>query len=250
MKLIIIILLTSLSLSAGNAGNKANLESRYIVDMPTAGVTEKGNVSIYANAFTNGGLMMELTAGIFENFNMALSYSATNIIGSGDPVGPDYPGVHLKYRFLNERNYLPAFAIGVSTQGRGEWQREPGRFQTLSPGVYLAASKNFLWTLGNLALHGGLNYSFEPEPKNRSVNFYTGIEQSLGDSFALLLEFNSTLDDLNTEVNDKFGLLNIAIRWGISGGLTMELQLRDIIDTQDNIENATRFISFEYALPF
>lgn len=247
MKTILMIILITYPLFSGNAGDQANVESRYIVDMPTAGVTEKGHVSIYANAFTQGGLMMELNTGIFTNFNMAISYSATNIIGSGEPSGPDYPGVHLKYRFLNEKENLPAIAIGVSTQGRGEWRRDFTRFQTLSPGVYVAASKNFIWAVGNLAVHSALNYSFEPQAEQRSVNVYGGIEQSLGSSFAILVEFNSTLDDLNNEVNSSIGLLNTALRWSVSNGLTIELQIRDILGTQKNIADGTRFLTFEYS---
>lgn len=237
-------------LFAGSSGNLANLESRYIVDMPTAGITKKGDVSVYANAFTDGGLMMELTVGIFQNFNMALSYSATNIIGSGEPSGPDYPGVHLKFRAVDEKKYFPALAIGVSTQGRGTWNRSAARFQTLSPGAYVAGSKNFEWLLGNLALHGGFNYSFEPEPEDRSVNLFYGMEQSLGNSFAFILEINATLDDDSTELNTSTGLANLGIRWGVSDGLTLELQVRDVLGTQDNLSDFTRFIALEYAVPF
>lgn len=241
------IFITQSLYSAGTAGNSASYESRYIVDQPTAGVVPKGHFSLYALAYTNGGLMMELNAAVFENFNMGLSFSGTNIIGSGQTIWQNYPGIHLRYRVINEEKLLPAITIGVNTQGRGEYDTLENRYHTLSPGIFLASSKAFKWALGIMAFHGGMSYSFEPEPQERIPNIYFGFEQSIGKAFALYLEYNANLDDDNTRfINQSTGLMNAAIRWSVANNLTLEIQLRDVLDTQVNYNEFTRFISLEY----
>ncbi|MDC1068424.1 YjbH domain-containing protein [Candidatus Kapabacteria bacterium] len=250
MKFLVLIIIFSSTIFAGNAGNNANIESRYLIDMPTAGVIEKKALSIYSNAYSEGGLLLEFNFGLLTNLNLALSYSASNVIGDGSFSGPEYPSVNFKYRVSNEVENFPAIAIGISTQGRGVWDKTEKRFQTYSPGFYIASSKNFIWALGNLALHGGINYSFEPVNKNKSPNVYFGFEQSLGSSLSLVLETNATLDDQRSEINKKVGLLNSSFRWSISEKFTIELQVRDMLNTQDNVKDFTRVITFEYISTF
>jgi len=254
MRLVSIILLLIISMnpvfSQGSAGEDARYESRYVVDMPTSGLLTKGSFSMYAMIYAGGGMLAEISAAPFDNFNMGISFSGSNIIGSGNVTWQEIPGVHLRYRFFDETTVTPAVCIGVNTQGRGEYDRELNRFRTLSPGLFVAASKSFGWLLGDIALHGGLNYSFEPPSDKRAVNLWLGIEHSIGKPASISLEYNANIDEKGREFMSSRGLFNAAIRLNVSSGLTMELQIRDILEHQANISGFTRYIGFEFISAF
>lgn len=247
---IALVLSYSNAISQGSAGEKAVYESRYIVDMPTAGVMEKGSFAIYTNAYYPGGIMLQIDASPFSDFLMGISYSGTNIIGSGAVNWQGIPGIHLRYRIIDETVTLPAFVIGVNTQGRGDFNSQDKRFQTYSPGVFLSASKNYSWSLGSVAFHGGINYSFEPSKKENFPNFYLGLEHSLGKSFALNLEFNPTLNDDSEKYMSNKGLLNASLRWSLAKGITLELQARDLLENIAMNKAFNRAVCLEYISRF
>jgi hypothetical protein len=231
-------------------GLQASNEGRYVVDMPSAGILPKGNFSSYTQISTAGSVMTELTAAPFADFNMGISFSGSNIIGAGDVTWQKYPGVQLRYRFVDETLTTPAFLIGINTQGRGAYDSQEERFLTLSPGAFVAAGKTFSWFLGNITLHAGINYSFESSGAGRSVNGYLGLEQFIGKSFSLTFEYNPTLDDGNKQfLNDK-GLLNAALRWNGIKSFTIELQFRDLLKNYANVSGFTRWLTFEYSAGF
>jgi hypothetical protein len=248
----ILIFLSSLPISfaQGSAGDGASYESIYIIDQATAGVLRKGDFSIYTQTYPQGGVMVALSAAPFTNFNMGFSYSGTNIVGMGSVDWQNIPGIQLKLRLFDERVSLPAILIGVNTQGRESYLKGSERFMTNSAGIYLALSKNYIWALGNIAFHGGINYSFDPPSDNRSPNFYVGMEQSLGSKGSLNVEFNPTMDEYNTEVMNKKGMLNLSIRWSIYNGITVELQARDVLEHYQHAAGFRRSLVFEYVSTF
>ncbi len=230
----------------GSAGSAATYESRFIVDMPTAGVISKGSFAIYAYTFTGGGLMTEISAAPFENFNMGLSYSGSNIVGNQKIVWQDIPGIHIKYRLFDETKGIPAILLGISTQGRGIFFKDSERFETFSPGFFLALSKNFTWDLGTLAVHGGINYSLEPETDNRAPNIYFGFEHSIGKYASLNIEYNANIDEADKNILSHKGLLNASLRFAVVQGLTFDLQLRDLLEHIKYSRQISRFIGIEF----
>ncbi|HYF02030.1 MAG TPA: hypothetical protein VEC36_01540, partial [Patescibacteria group bacterium] len=151
MKYIFLFTLTFFSFKSafaqGSAGSRTTVESRFIVDVPTAGVIAKSKIGAYIHAFEGGGIMTEVSYGIFKNINVGGSYSFTNVIGSGSPEVQGIPGLHVRARILDEAIYYPAISLGASTQGRGAFLKSAKSFQTPSPGAFLALSKAFTWQL-------------------------------------------------------------------------------------------------------
>jgi hypothetical protein len=246
------LLFCNISFAKGNAGAEATYESRVIIDMPSAGVLPKNTFAINSVIGDGGGMSLELSAAIFQDFLMGLSFSGGEIVGSGEPDFQKYPGIHLRYRVFNETTYVPAFTIGVQTQGRGLYKDTLSlkRFQTLSPGIFLASSKAFTWWGGLILLHGGVNFSFEPDSDDRSPNLYFGLEQTLGKRTALLFEYNANIDDNDKSFAKKKGLVSVALRWAASENLTLELQVRDLFDSQKQYREMTRFIGLDYVLGY
>ncbi len=239
--------LTIISLfGQGSAGGNATYESRRIVLMPTAGVLDKGAFSLYSSVFPGGGLMAEIDASPFTNFNMGISFNGTNIIGVGEIQWQNIPGIHFKYRILNEKDFSPAVLIGINTQGVEKYFNADKRFQILSPGIFLSLSKNFRWLLGLVAFHGGINYSFEPLPKNRIPNLYLGFEHSIWNSFSLNGEYSFAFDDKNSIYMRDKGLLNLSLRWVVANGFTLEIQAIDLLENINKSSGFRRNISLEY----
>lgn len=230
----------------GSAGEDALFESRFIVDMPTAGVIPKNMLSVDAEFYPGGGMLVEANYSFFSRFMAGASFGGTNIIGNGEIDWQKYPELSVKYRIFDETMSSPAVAIGFSTQGAGKYYPDSKRYQIFSPGPYLALSKNFDWTLGEISWHGGINYSIEPEPEDRHVNYWLGFEQAILGFASLNLEFNATLDDKTRAVRTEPGMLSMGLRFSIASGMTAEIQFRDMLGEQREMHSFSRLIRFEY----
>jgi hypothetical protein len=235
------------------AGETATIESRYIVDMPTAGVLSKGKWSVDVYAFGNSGVMADVSLSPLQNFNVGLSYAGAGFLGNGAIVLQGIPGFHIRWRPLDETMTLPALLLGFQTQGRGQpfaTNNFFGRYETNSPGLFLAVSKNFTF-LGSLALHGGVNYSFDAGTQS-SPNIYVGLEKTIGSVVSLSAEYNTTLDNPADAASTmaRRGLLNVALRVFTGKGFTFELQVRDLLRNLRSANGVYRTLRMEYVAAF
>jgi len=232
------------SIAQSSAGANAEYETLSIVDMPTAGIIPKSFYDINASVYSGGGFLAELILSPFNQFMVGLSYSVTNLISNDELVFQNYPGIQIKWRIVNEQLAFPAIAIGINTQGYGDFNKDAKRYQIQSPGAYIALSKSYDWALGSSALHGGLNFSFEP--RHKALNFYVGFEQSIHTYASLNVEYNATLDDKEDLYLSKKGLLNASLRIPITSGFTFEFQFKDLFIHFKDSDNITRNIHFEF----
>lgn len=251
---VLLLVLLSVPLRAQSAaGEQATIESRTIVDMPTAGVLSKGRYGLEVYAFGESGVMVDFSIAPLTNLNVGLSYSGAGFLGNSAVVFQGLPGFHVRWRPVDETRTIPAVLVGLNTQGRG-FPNINGRFQTHSPGVFVAVSKNFaLW--GSLALHGGVNYSFEPAVADRRVNAYVGLEKTLGSIVSLTAEYNAAFDNPYTMryagFNGGFGgLLNLGVRVATGKGFTFELQARDLLQNLRGSATLYRTLRMEYIAAF
>ncbi len=228
---IITILILQTAYTQGTAGESAKHEYRQLIDMPTAGIMERGSVGLTTELLPFGTLIAKIEAGIFSSFSIGLSYGGVNIIGSGKPDWyPFPPGVNLRFRVMDESILVPSLTLGFDTQGKGEYSKEQKRYAVKAPGIFAAASKNF-GLLGYLSLHGTINYSvLEDKDGDNFVNLMVGAEKTLGSSFSFLAEYNFAFNDNSTnQFGDGKGYLNIGLRWSIANGVTVGFDLRDLL---------------------
>ncbi len=249
--LLISVVNSNLLFSSSISGSDSKFEPRTIVDMPTAGVLSKGHYSINGNTFPNGGVSLNFTAGIFTNFNLGLSFASNNIISNDNLESQNLPGINLSYRIIDEKKEFPAITLGVNTQGKSRYLTDNKRFETLSPGLYLAVSKNFNSFIGNNSVHFGINYSFEPVPTKRNINSYFGFEQTLGSSLSINLEYNLLLNEYDNLIyKNGRGLLNSSIKYSFDNNLSVELQFRDLLKSNAQNMGINRIFAFEYISKF
>jgi hypothetical protein len=235
--LLLIILIYIPIYSQGTAGDLAKYEYRYLIDMPTAGILEKGVVGVTTEILPEGVLIEVIEAGVFENVSIGISYGGSNLIGSGKVDWYNWPGVSIRARVIDETTLMPAIALGFDSQGKGVYDDSTDRFSIKSPGFFAAVSKNFDF-LGYMSLHGSVNYSLEGNDGDNFVDVRTGVEKTLGSSFSLLVEYDFALNDNNSDFGSGKGYLNAGIRWSPGPGFTVGFDLRDLLSNKASSKNA------------
>jgi hypothetical protein len=231
----------------GSAGTGANIEPRFVVDVPTAGMLPEASFTLDLDFYQEGGVLCGLNFGLLQRLTVGLSYGGSQLIGSSAPEWNDHPGINIKVRLFEESSTLPAIALGFDSQGRDGYIPSLERYLVKSPGFFAAASRNYSW-LGDMSIHGGINYSLERGDGDSDVNVFFGAEKSIGTSLALAAEYNLASNDSNGDaLGQGRGYLNFALRWSTGGGLTLGLNVKDVLRNLRDSDAINRTIRLEYA---
>lgn len=231
----------------GTAGTNAKFEYRSLVDLPSAGILERGYVGVSLDVLPLGVLISKIEVGVFENFSFGISYGGSNIIGTGAIEWYKLPGVNVRFRVLDETEKIPALTLGFDSQGKGQYFEDAERFAIKSPGFFAAAAKNFE-LLGYLSIHGIINYSLERDDKDKDLNAGVGIEKTIGGNVSFVAEYDFAINDNNPlSFGAGSGYLNFGLRWSVGDGFTIGADLRDLLENKKyNPNRADRAIFVEY----
>jgi hypothetical protein len=247
--LLIALLLAGHALAQGSSGEKATFEPRFLIDMPTAGMLPHNTLALDLDFYHTGGLLVGFSIGLFDRLDAGLSYGGVGIIGTESPAWNNSPGFHLKVRLIEESILLPAIALGFDSQGKEEYVDPPGRYVIKSRGIYAVASKNYS-AMGSLSLHGGVNYSLERGDDDTDPDFFVGIEKTIGAAVSAVGEYDLGLNDTNADALGRGrGYLNVGVRASLGKGLTLCLNLKDLLRNQQTISIGNRTISIEFLQP-
>lgn len=231
----------------GTSGSSAKFEYRNLIDLPTAGILNRGFSAVTMDVMPYGVVMSKIEVGVFDGVSFGISYGGGNIIGSGKVEWYKLPGINIRARIIEEEKMIPAFTIGFDSQGKGIYDNELKRYEIKSPGFFIAASKNFDF-LGYLSLHGVINYSLEREDDDKDLNLGLGFEKTIGNRVSFVGEYNVAFND-NTgpSLGKGNGYLNFGLRWSVGEGFTIGLDLRDMLENKKiNGNKADRGIFVEY----
>ena len=252
MKRTVLTLICSLALlspglrAQSYAGDAATVEPTMIVDKPTAGILKKGTYEMQTNFFEQGGVLLGLSVGVFDDFSFGISYGGTDIIGANKIQMNPLPGVNVKLRIVDEGTTMPALALGFDSQGKEPYVDSTKRYTIKSPGFYLAGSKNYSF-LGNLSVHGGMNLSMERGDGDKDLNFYVGSEKSIGKDISILGEYDFANNDNNGRaLGKKKGYLNFAFRWSWGKGLVVGFDLKNVTKNQNNVDVGNRALQMDF----
>lgn len=231
----------------GSAGSAAGVESRYLVDMPTAGILHNGMIAMNVHFYEASGVLMSLEAGAFNRLTFGLSYGGTNVIGSGPVDWNKLPGVNIRFRLIDETAGFPAITFGYDSQGKDAYIPQYDRYLYKSPGFFAAASKYFNM-LGYLGIHGGINYSLENGDGNKNINFYVGADKTIGRDISVVAEYNFGLNDNYPDVGmlsrSGPGYLNAGVKWSVGNGFTVEFDYKNLFNLRKT--GSLRTIRIEY----
>lgn len=216
----------------GTSGSNAKFEYRNLIDLPTAGILEKGFVGVVMDFMPGGVVVPKIEVGVMNGFSFGISYGGSNIIGSGKIEMYKLPGINLRARIVDESVVIPAFTLGFDSQGKGYFDKVLNRYQIKSPGFFLAASKNFEF-FGYLSLHGVINYSLERDDADKDLNLGFGFEKTINEKLSIVGEYDFAINDNTGKAfGDGNGFMNVGIRWSVGEGLTLGLNLRDLLDNK------------------
>lgn len=230
----------------GSAGEKANVEPRFLIDIPTAGILHKGDFALDIDFFASGGMTVGVSAGVLNRFSLGISYGGKHLIGSDEARFNKAPGVDVRFRLWDEDVVLPAVVIGFDSQGREAYIDSLDRYTIKSPGLFAAASKNYK-VLGNLSVHGGVNYSLEREDDDKDMNFFGGAEKTLGRDVSLIAEYDFAFNDSNRRaIGRGRGYLNAGVRWSVGGGFTLGLDFKNLLKNREQLAVGNRTLRIEF----
>lgn len=202
-----------------------------LINTPTAGALARGSYLIDIRMMPQGGVLGSASVGLTDRFMLGVSYGGTHIIGEDSVEWNPDPGVHAKYRFIDETMKFPALAVGFNSQGYHRYLPSLERYEIKSSGFYLVVSKNYRF-LGNLGLHGGLNYSLEQGDGDRDPNLFMGLDKDIGQELSLMMEYDASLNDNRTAdmaVSRRRGYLNAAVRWTFSEKFHVEFDINNLL---------------------
>ncbi len=246
LRLTLILICCSFNLAIAQ-GTSAKFEYRSLIDMPTAGVLEKGFAAVTLDVMPFGVLISKIEVGVFEGFGFGISYGGSNIIGSGKVSWYKLPSVNVRARFADEDQALPAITFGFDSQGKGSYDKKLNRFEIKSPGFFLAVSKNFEF-FGYLSLHAVMNYSLERDDADKDLNMGFGFEKTLGGKISFIGQYDFGINDnTGSALGKGNGYLNLGMRWTVGEGLTLGIDLRNMLKNKKISGNiADRGIFVEY----
>lgn len=248
-----------------------------LVTIPTAGTLQRGEFEIEILMQTGGGILGRLGVGFSDRFSLGMSYGVNQFIGDAQPsLNRLMPEAQLKYRFLDETYTLPAMALGVDTQGRGEfWEvrldtldGEPqlmmARYDVKAIGLYFMASKNWQ-VLGNFGSHFGVSKNFlEEDDSDSDFNLFIGFDKEINASVLAFVEYNAALDDngikdydasnpdilkaslAKLSVGQGKGYLNAGLRFTVSPNLHIEVDFNDIMRNKGEVTYFSRELKIVY----
>ena len=222
-----------------------------LISVPTAGTLMRGSFSMDMRIQDEGGLVLGLSAGITDRFQFGMSFGSPNLIGDENLEWYPRPEAKLKYLIVDENLSMPAFALGLNTQGSGDFEDTLQRYEIKALGLYGVMSKNWKSPLGNIGLHTGLNYSFlETEDGDSDPNLFFGMDVEFNPEFSFLLEYNSALNEngmtARTMSVSKGGYLNAALRWSFVESLHLELHLNNLLFDDEEVDYFKRELKITY----
>ena len=221
-------------------------QSLMLVDCPTAGTLDRGSFMTSLHSYNNGGLLGIVQVGLSDRIMFGISYGGTNIIGTGPVTWNPKIAVNGRYRVVDETEGLPAFSIGYEGQGRGVFSDSLNRYLEKSKGIYVVGSKSFKF-LGFLALHGGLNYSFEYDDGDKDLDGYVGLEKGINEELSLYAEYDLAMNDNSgRSIGDGKGYLNAGFRWSFQGKLLIDFVWKNILKNNKNRPYSSREIRLNY----
>lgn len=247
LSIVLLILVSTITLAQGTSGANAKFEYRNLVDLPTTGILSKGFAGFNLSILPFGGVITKIDVAVLNGVSLGISYGGNNIIGSGGIEWYQLPGFNLRIRIINETLALPTITAGFDSQGKGAYDKDRKRYQIKSPGFFVAASKNFE-LLGYFSVHGVINYSLERDDADKDVNLGVGFEKTIGGVVSLVGEYDFAINDnTGNSLGKGNGYLNLGLRCSIGDGLTLGLDLRDLLDNRKFVGNkADRGFFLEY----
>jgi len=213
-----------------------------LVDLPTAHALPRGGYSLSVRVAPGGDVIGGVRVGVTSYVGVGLTYGAGNAIGTGDPDWNDRVELDVKLRIADERQAVPALAVGYDSRGYGA-ELEDGGYEKASEGLYLVATKMLpfsdYWEVS-------LGVSRTLERSKVRPDVFAGLTARFSQEFSIIAEYHLGVDRLHDDDDSKTSFLNGGLRWVFNGQLELDVYFRNLIGPSDSPELSSRSLQFVF----
>ncbi|TYB31822.1 MAG: hypothetical protein FXF47_02200 [Candidatus Mcinerneyibacterium aminivorans] len=197
-----------------------------IILFPTAYTKQRGQ---YESKIEMEPFKIKSAIGITQRLMLGVSYGGEHVIGTTDIDW--YPKVefNIKYRLFDEKQSVPAFAVGFSSDGWGKYLDSAERYLIKSRGFFAVASKD-ITIIGGSNVNFGVNYSVEGEDESSGFDIFTSVRKNLNEELSIIGEYDFAINDSGeNKLGEGKGYLNFGIRWNFAPELVIDFQLINVL---------------------
>lgn len=231
-------------------------ELKTLANAPTGGILQKGEAEVFTKIYRENGVLCGTKVGLFPRFMFGVSYGAEQVVGNEKPKWHPNIEFSAKFRIIDEGPKMPAIVLGYDSQGHGVYHKNLKRYDIKSKGFYAVASRNYLF-MGNLGLHVGANYTMENEDNDKDIDFFVGIDKTIGNAVTFVADYDPAFNDNEDKISstDSFkvagkGYLNAAIIVRFTDFLDARFIAYDILENSSRTIGMDRAIQINYKMKF
>lgn len=219
----------------------------YAIDSPTAGVLGHGEYHIQGRLGPESSILLGVRLGFFGRTQIGVSFGMQGVLEREEVTVNDQVGFQARLRVLEEYG-TPALAVGFNSQGVGKFDEGLDRYERKSQGFYAVLSKNWLLLVGELSLHGGIDYTLETDDDDDELSGFAAAEWLMFGGLSLILDADAALNDNREDSSYGSGgiYLDGALRVNYGENLSMMLIFRDLTGNYEPDEQVAR--EFEIAI--
>jgi hypothetical protein len=220
-----------------------------LIDSPTAGMLDKGRFGLDLRLFDGGGALGLMQAGALKRLMIGVSFGGEGLIGTQQVNWYPRAEVAVRYRLIQESVSWPAVVLGYETQGYGPFSAE--RYAVKSKGVFAGFSKNYVSSLGQIGMHGGVNLSFEDADGDDDISGWVGLDKSINEELGLVAEYDLAInDDSDRSLGTGRGYLNAGGYWALAPSLRVGFLARNLLGNGPGNPKVSRELSLRYSEDF
>ncbi|MCP4723829.1 MAG: YjbH domain-containing protein [bacterium] len=218
-----------------------------LIDLPVSSVLLHGEYAMGLRIYPNGGVLSSFAVGMLDRIQATVYYGGENLIGEGDVNWNPRIGVDARVRVLEESALTPAISVGLSTQGYGGYVDSTNRYMRKSKGFYIVGSRNYFTLVGDLSVHGGINFSLEREDEDKDLSFFFGTSLALWTYGEAILEYDFAINDNEDfSIGKDSGYLNLGVRFYVSDHFKLSFHLTNLFENTKDDRGFGREIKIEF----
>jgi len=215
-----------------------------LVDTPTAAIVDYYSMDLNFRLYRGGGVIPQLSFGVFRRLNIGFSWDIDRLIGTQDPE-PRRPVLNLKFRLFDGSKNMPAIAIGYDGQGY-IYNNGSGLYDYREKGVFLVTDTEIF--TANLMTHLGANVNFTTENNRDVAKVYgfIGLDYTLADDETKILGLIAEYDNLFHDMDDT--RLNAAVRLYPTEDIYIDFAFKDLASPRNT--EIDRLVEINYQTKF
>jgi hypothetical protein len=228
-KILVVCLLAAFGVVVGGGEAGAGFaEPIYMIESPTAGLLGHGEYHVQGRLAPESAILLGFRLGIRNRVHLGVSFGMQEVFSYEKISVNDQVGFQIRLRLIEEQQ-RPALAIGFNSQGTGPYNEEAERYERKSKGFYAVVSRNWRTPVGQLSLHGGVNYSLENGDQD-SADLFGAVDLEVIPGLEFIMDLDTALNDNKDDTQYGGGgiYLDGAIRVSYGESLAMMLIFRDL----------------------